>query len=76
MPPQILCAGELLIDLISTEYADNFRAVDTYQRFAGGSPANLAMNLARLGNQVGLLATVGQGRCGWSFDRTGKGRRE
>lgn len=58
--PEIIAAGELLIDLISTEYADDFRAADTYQRLPGGSPANLAMNLARLGRDVGLVATVGK----------------
>ncbi|MFK8162647.1 MAG: carbohydrate kinase family protein [Lewinella sp.] len=57
--PEIIAAGELLIDLISTEYADDFRSADRYQRLPGGSPANLAMNLARLGRDVGLVATVG-----------------
>jgi sugar/nucleoside kinase (ribokinase family) len=62
--PEIICAGELLMDLISTEYAEDFRSADRYQRLAGGSPANLAMNLARLGRQVGLVATVGQDDAG------------
>ncbi len=62
--PEIICAGELLIDLISTEYADNFAGADTYQRLPGGSPANLAMNLARLGRQVGLIAAVGDDDAG------------
>ncbi|WP_157974241.1 carbohydrate kinase family protein [Lewinella sp. IMCC34183] len=57
--PAILCAGEVLIDLISTEYADSFRSAATYRRFVGGSPANLAANLALLGQSAGLLATVG-----------------
>ncbi|MBB4077835.1 fructokinase [Lewinella aquimaris] len=57
--PEIICAGELLVDLISTEYAVDFRSADTYRRYAGGSPANLAMNLARLGQDVGLVASVG-----------------
>ncbi|MTB53087.1 carbohydrate kinase family protein [Lewinella sp. W8] len=62
--PEIICAGELLMDLISTEYAEDFRSADRYQRLAGGSPANLAMNLARLGRKVGLVATVGQDDAG------------
>ena len=62
--PQIICIGELLIDLISTEYAADFASADTYQRLPGGSPANLAMNLARLGRQVELVATVGQDDAG------------
>ncbi|WP_020571408.1 carbohydrate kinase family protein [Neolewinella persica] len=62
--PEIIAAGELLIDLISTEYTDDFRSADTYQRLPGGSPANLAMNLARLGRNVGLVATVGHDDAG------------
>jgi fructokinase len=62
--PEIIAVGELLIDLISTEYTDDFRSADTYQRLPGGSPANLAMNLARLGRDVGLVATVGQDDAG------------
>lgn len=62
--PEIICTGELLVDLISTEYADDFRSADRYQRLAGGSPANLAMNLARLGRKVGLVATVGRDDAG------------
>ena len=57
---EIMCAGELLIDLISSDYADDLRDADRYRRFVGGSPANLAMNLARLGRSVALTATVGQ----------------
>jgi fructokinase len=57
--PDIIAIGELLIDLISTEYAEDFSGADRYQRLAGGSPANLAMNMARLGCDVSLVATVG-----------------
>lgn len=63
-PSEIICVGELLIDLISTEYTDDFRSADRYQRLPGGSPANLAMNLARLGQPVSLVATVGKDDAG------------
>lgn len=59
-PFDILCAGELLIDLISTDYAESFDEVTTFQRIQGGSPANLCMNMARLGNRTRLVACVGQ----------------
>lgn len=55
-----LSAGEYLIDLISTNYTDSFADATEYKRIPGGSPANLAMNLARLGRKVQLVATVGQ----------------
>jgi fructokinase len=57
--PDVISIGELLIDLISTEYAEDFQRADRYQRLSGGSPANLAMNMARLGCNVSLVATVG-----------------
>lgn len=62
--PEIICVGELLLDLISLDYAENFASADKYQRLPGGSPANLAMNLARLGRNAGLVATVGQDDAG------------
>ncbi|MEM1358102.1 MAG: PfkB family carbohydrate kinase [Bacteroidota bacterium] len=63
-PPELLCIGELLMDLISTDYAADFRSANRYQRLPGGSPANLAMNAARLGRRVALAATVGQDDAG------------
>lgn len=58
--PQILAVGELLIDFISTTYAESLDDVSTFERLPGGSPANMAGNLARLGQPIGLVATVGQ----------------
>ena len=46
--------------MISTDFAESFDQVKQYNRLAGGSPANLAGNLARLGRKVGLIATVGE----------------
>lgn len=56
----ILSIGELLVDLISVDFADDFSQVQEFRRVFGGSPANLAMNMARLGNRVELAATVGE----------------
>lgn len=58
-PIDVLCAGELLIDFISENFADNLEDATSFKRLQGGSPANLCMNLSRLGNQVALAATVG-----------------
>ncbi len=54
-----LIVGEALVDLISTEPAASLKAAHTFTRYAGGSPANLANNLARLGKRVALAARVG-----------------
>lgn len=45
--------------MISTEYVDNLIDAADFRRLPGGSPANMAGNLSRLGKRVGLIATVG-----------------
>ncbi len=56
----IIAVGELLVDLISSGFTNNLQEVKDFKRLQGGSPANLSMNMARLGNKVKLIATVGQ----------------
>jgi fructokinase len=55
----ILCAGELLMDLISTDFAEHFDQVAAYRPLPGGSPANLCMNMSRLGNRTALACSLG-----------------
>lgn len=56
---QLLSIGELLIDLISTEVSESLAAARTFDRHQGGSAANLAVNIARLGGSAALMANVG-----------------
>jgi sugar/nucleoside kinase (ribokinase family) len=55
----LLSVGELLIDLISDGFADTFAEVTDFKRLPGGSPANLCMNMARLGAKTKLVAGIG-----------------
>ena len=55
----IFSAGELLVDFITAEFAQTLDEASLFQRIPGGSPANLAMNMARLGNNAMLAACVG-----------------
>ena len=55
----VIAVGELLVDMIGCEYTDAVAAAGKYQCVTGGSPANLAGNLARLGVATALVATVG-----------------
>ena len=54
----ILTIGELLIDMISTEY-DNGTDSKMYQRYFGGSPSNIAMNTKKLGIHSQVASAVG-----------------
>jgi sugar/nucleoside kinase (ribokinase family) len=54
----LLCVGELLVDMIAASYGDLTECRE-FQRFAGGSPANIASNVRKLGFTAGLVAAVG-----------------
>ena len=54
----LITIGEILIDMISQDYSDNFEG-DTYQRHFGGSPSNIAINTKRLGINSITASTVG-----------------
>lgn len=47
------------MDLISTDFAAHFGQVSAYRPLPGGSPANLCMNMARLGNNTALACSLG-----------------
>lgn len=55
----ILSVGELLIDMMTTEYADSDEC-DTYIKMFGGSPSNIALNVKRLGINSSVASTVGE----------------
>lgn len=59
----VLTVGELLIDMISSEYGDDFEC-DTYNRYFGGSPANIAMNVKKLGINSIVASAVGSDSLG------------
>ena len=60
MPYNVVCAGEALVDFVSTDYADSLAEAEAFVPHIGGSPANLAHNLRMLGVEVGLIAGVGR----------------
>ena len=55
----ILSVGETLIDFIGTQPEHPIRKIKDYHRYLGGSPTNVAMNMARLGLNVEMVATIG-----------------
>jgi len=68
MPPclqiDLLALGEILIDFISAERADSLQEASTFRRYLGGSPANLALNVSRLGRDAAIVGKVGCGPFG------------
>jgi fructokinase len=56
--PGILVIGESLVDLVADPGSDVFAAT------AGGSPFNIALGLARLGQPVTLVTEYGDDHCG------------
>lgn len=60
----VLSVGELLIDFLSEEYADDMRSASRFQQYQGGSAANFCLNLSLLGNQTKFVASVGNDAMG------------
>ncbi|MEM8583249.1 MAG: sugar kinase [Bacteroidota bacterium] len=56
--------GEILVDMISKEYVDSLDGATEFSLKVGGSPANMAGNLARLGRRVEFIGTVGDDGAG------------
>lgn len=55
----ILTVGELLIDMISADYVNTIDC-NTYNRYFGGSPSNIAMNVKKLGINSLIASAVGE----------------
>jgi fructokinase len=58
-PYDIVVAGELLIDFITKDYVETLEDAHLFERFKGGSGANLSCNMALLGGKSALVATIG-----------------
>lgn len=55
----ILSAGELLVDFVTAEFVQTPDEGTLFKRIPGGSPSNLAIQMARLGNKSMIAASVG-----------------
>lgn len=60
----LLSVGELLVDIIGTNIQESILQTTNFERFQGGSPANMAANMARLGMNTALIACVGNDNLG------------
>ncbi len=57
----LLAVGETLVDFISVEQTDWLRNATTFRRYLGGSPANIAVNVAKLGGVSAVVSKTGIG---------------
>ena len=60
----LLSVGELLADIIGTEIHESILETSHFERFQGGSPANMAANMARLGMNTAIVSCVGNDNLG------------
>jgi sugar/nucleoside kinase (ribokinase family) len=60
----VLAIGETLVDFISEEEAESLREAYTFRKYQGGSPANIAVNVAKLGGTSAVISKTGIGNFG------------
>ncbi|MFD2933206.1 carbohydrate kinase family protein [Spirosoma flavum] len=63
-PYALLSVGELLADFIGHHVTNSLLDAQDFRRYQGGSPANMATNMARLGNKAALVSCVGNDNIG------------
>lgn len=55
-PLDVLTIGEMVIDFISVEKDDTLSNASTFRRYLGGSPANIAVYISKLGGTSAVAA--------------------
>lgn len=60
----VLAIGETLVDFISVEETDTLRDATTFVKYLGGSPANIATTVAKLGCRSAIISKTGIGNFG------------
>jgi sugar/nucleoside kinase (ribokinase family) len=60
----LLAIGEVLVDFISVEETDWLRNAYTFRKYQGGSPANIAVYVAKLGGKSAVISKTGIGAMG------------
>src|SRR5215210_5729162 len=60
----VLTIGETVVDFISVEKTDTLSNASTFERHLGGSPANIAVYVSKLGGAAAVIAKTGIGAFG------------
>ncbi|MCD6386543.1 carbohydrate kinase [Candidatus Sumerlaeota bacterium] len=61
---EIICLGELLIDMVSSKVDVSLEESPGFIRAPGGAPANVAVGISRLGRKSGFIGCVGNDHFG------------
>ena len=67
---KILCIGELLIDFFAIEIQQSLIKATTFEKQAGGAPANVAATIAKLGGDAYFCGKVGDDAFGHFLQQT------
>ncbi len=57
--PRVLCLGEILFDCLADQIGVELAQVQSWTRYPGGAPANVACGLVKLGIPAGFIGCVG-----------------
>ncbi|MCL2631060.1 MAG: 5-dehydro-2-deoxygluconokinase [Firmicutes bacterium] len=60
----IICLGRVAIDFNPVDYFKTLAESDTFIKYVGGSPANIASGIARLNKKAGFIGKVSNDRFG------------
>ena len=63
-PLDVIPVGRVAIDFNPTDYNKPLSESENFNKYLGGSPANIAVGLARLGRKVGFLGKVSDDQFG------------
>ncbi len=63
-PLDVIPVGRVAIDFNPTDYYKPLSESENFNKYLGGSPANIAVGLARLGRKVGFLGKVSDDQFG------------
>ncbi len=63
-PLDLICLGRAAVDLYGEQVGGRLEDVQTFAKYVGGCPANIAIGTARLGLKSGVISRVGDEQMG------------
>lgn len=60
----VICMGRAAVDLYASDVGAKLEDAQTFKKYLGGSSANMAFGMARLGLKSGLISRLGQEQMG------------